>query len=287
MIELFPEITEAQKQAFISGKVCLIKNPISISTQNEILEATSFDAGNNLSIAGRSFDVLSNVDAVMLAGGGYTNGVQIIVYDTVFDELTGETNYTEIYPTLVDGVDTTNFEQTIKDLCEQTPDSRWISYQNTDKQLEGSYQQIKLLAWGLIFFIGLIGLLNIINTTYTNIHTRLGEIGMQRAIGMSTTSLYKTFLWEGAYYGLIASVIGAITGYICTVFIGAAAIEKLAFAAVPIIPIVQATFISVIACLIATCIPLSQIAKIALLIQLKLLNSEGFIIKPSFGGIIK
>ncbi len=264
LIELFPEITEAQKQAFISGKVCLIKNPISISTQNEILEATSFDAGNNLSIAGRSFDVLSNVDAVMLAGGGYTNGVQIIVYDTVFDELTGETNYTEIYPTLVDGVDTTNFEQTIKDLCEQTPDSRWISYQNTDKQLEGSYQQIKLLAWGLIFFIGLIGLLNIINTTYTNIHTRLGEIGMQRAIGMSTTSLYKTFLWEGAYYGLIASVIGAITGYICTVFIGAAAIEKLAFAAVPIIPIVQATFISVIACLIATCIPLSQIAKMSI-----------------------
>lgn len=87
---------------------------------------------------------------------------------------------------------------------------------------------------------------------------------MQRAIGMSTTSLYKTFLWEGAYYGLIASVIGAITGYICTVFIGAAAIEKLAFAAVPIIPIVQATFISVIACLIATCIPLSQIAKMSI-----------------------
>lgn len=264
LTELFPEITEAQKQAFISGKVCLIKNPISISTQNEILEATSFDAGDNLSIAGRSFDVLSNVDAVMLAGGGYTNGVQIIVYDTVFDELTGGTNYTEIYPTLVDGVDTTNFEQTIKDLCEQTPDSRWISYQNTDKQLEESYQQIKLLAWGLIFFIGLIGLLNIINTTYTNIHTRLGEIGMQRAIGMSTTSLYKTFLWEGAYYGLIASVIGAITGYICTIFIGAAAIEKLAFAAVPIIPIVQATFISVLACLIATCIPLSQIAKMSI-----------------------
>lgn len=264
LTELFPEITEAQKQAFISGKVCLIKNPISISTQNEILEATSFDAGDNLSIAGRSFDVLSNVDAVMLAGGGYTNGVQIIVYDTVFDELTGGTNYTEIYPTLVDGVDTTNFEQTIKDLCEQTPDSRWISYQNTDKQLEESYQQIKLLAWGLIFFIGLIGLLNIINTTYTNIHTRLGEIGMQRAIGMSTTSLYKTFLWEGAYYGLIASVIGAITGYICTIFIGAAAIEKLAFAAVPIIPIVRATFISVLACLIATCIPLSQIAKMSI-----------------------
>ena len=197
-------------------------------------------------------------------GGGYTNGVQIIVYDTAFDELTGENNYTEIYPTLVDGADTDNFEQAIEALCEQTPNSRWISYQNTDKQLEESYQQIKLLAWGLIFFIGLIGLLNIINTTYTNIHTRIGEIGMQRAIGMSSASLYKTFLWEGAYYGLIASVVGAITGYICTIFIGAVATEQLAFVAVPIISIIQATFASVIACLIATCIPLRQIAKMSI-----------------------
>ena len=33
---------------------------------------------------------------------------------------------------------------------------------------------------------------------------------MQRAIGMSAASLYKTFLWEGAYYGIIASVIGMV-----------------------------------------------------------------------------
>lgn len=32
---------------------------------------------------------------------------------------------------------------------------------------------------------------------------------MQRAIGMSGNSLYKTFLWEGAYYGIIASIAGA------------------------------------------------------------------------------
>ena len=33
---------------------------------------------------------------------------------------------------------------------------------------------------------------------HINIHTRVNEIGMQRAIGMSAASLYKTFLWEGA-----------------------------------------------------------------------------------------
>ena len=78
-----------------------------------------------------------------------------------------------------------------------------------------SFEQIKMLCWVLIIFIGIIGILNIINTVYSNIHTRVGEIGMQRAIGMSAASLYKTFLWEGAYYGIIASVIGAVFGYVC------------------------------------------------------------------------
>lgn len=76
-----------------------------------------------------------------------------------------------------------------------------------------------LLAWGLILFVGLIGVLNIINTVYTNIHTRKKEIGTQRAIGMSLKSLYKTFLWEGAYYGLLAAVIGGIAGSFCAMVI--------------------------------------------------------------------
>ena len=110
-------------------------------------------------------------------------------------------------------------------------------------------------------FIGFIGVLNIINTVYTNIHTRVSEIGMQRAIGMSKTSLYKTFLWEGAYYGLIASVFGGLLGYICAAFIEAAVNNTLQFGTVPIIPILEAAAVSVIACLIATAIPLRSIAR--------------------------
>ena len=79
-----------------------------------------------------------------------------------------------------------------------------------------------MLCWALIIFIGIIGILNIINTVYSNIHTRVNEIGMQRAIGMSAASLYKTFLWEGAYYGIFASLIGVVLGYICCVFVNAA-----------------------------------------------------------------
>ena len=124
-----------------------------------------------------------------------------------------------------------------------------------------SFAQIKMLCWVLIAFIGVIGVLNIINTVYSNIHTRVGEIGMQRAIGMSAASLYKTFLWEGAYYGIFASVIGAVLGYVCCIFVGAAKTDTLQLVTVPVMAIIEATVVSIAACLLATAIPLRSIAK--------------------------
>ena len=118
-----------------------------------------------------------------------------------------------------------------------------------------------MLCWGLIVFIGLIGILNIVNTVYSNIHTRIAEIGMQRAIGMSTESLYKTFLWEGAYYGIIASIVGGILGYICSIFVNAATTDSLQFVAIPYLSIFEVAIVSIAACLLATAIPLRSIAK--------------------------
>lgn len=261
---LMPSLTEDEIQTLKYGKACLVKNPIPISYEGKQTEITSFTTGDTISVANKELKVLGNCNAVGLDNQGFVNGVQVVVFDTVYDQLTGNNTYSELYPVLEEGADRQAVEQKIEQICDQAAGSRWLSYKNTDKQLEESYQQIKLLAWGLILFIGLIGLLNIINTTYTNIHTRVNEIGMQRAIGMSTASLYKTFLWEGAYYGIIASAIGAIAGYTFTIFVGAAATDKLALVAFPVEPVLQATLISIAACLAATCLPLRQIAKMSI-----------------------
>ena len=78
---------------------------------------------------------------------------------------------------------------------------------------------------------------------------------MQRAICMSIDSIYKNFLWEGVYYGIIA------LGYICTIFINAATTDDLQFVTVPYLSIIEVTVISIIACLLTTAIPLRTIAK--------------------------
>ena len=77
-------------------------------------------------------------------------------------------------------------------------------------------------------------------------------------------SLYKTFLWESAYYGIIASVIGSVLGYVCTIFIEAATSDTLQLVAIPVIPILEATLLAVGACLMATAIPLRKISKMSI-----------------------
>ena len=86
------------------------------------------------------------------------------------------------------------FGRRLEEFCEKAEGTVCVSFEDTDRQIEESFAQINLLAWGLILFVGLIGILNIINTVSTNIHTRKAEIGMQRAVGMSISSLYRTFL---------------------------------------------------------------------------------------------
>jgi len=78
---------------------------------------------------------------------------------------------------------------------------------------------------------------------------------------MSAASLYKTFLWEGAYYAIFASVIGAVLGYVCCIFVGAAKTDTLQLVTVPVMAIIEVAVVSVAACLLATAIPLRSIAK--------------------------
>ena len=188
----------------------------------------------------------------------------MIVDDAIYERLTGKDTYSEFLPTLNEGADREIFDTFIEAFCDRTPGTTFLSYEESDQQLKESFAQIQMLAWGLILFVGLIGILNIINTVYSNIHTRVGEIGMQRAIGMSAASLYKTFLWEGAYYGIIASVIGAVFGYVCCIFVGAAQTDALQLVAVPVMAIVEAAIISIVACLLATAIPLRSIARMSI-----------------------
>ena len=265
LISYVNSLSEQDKADLLSGTACIVKNPIPFSYEGENFENTSFEYNDTILVNEYKLRVVGIANtAVTINNEGFTNGVQIIVSNKTYNLLTANNYYLEVYPTLKSQMDHAQFETWLDNWCDKNTGSHWISYQQTAKQLEESFKQISMLCWWLIFFIGFIGILNIVNTVYSNIHTRIAEIGMQRAIGMSANSLYKTFLWEGAYYGMIASIIGGILGYICTIFINAATTNRLQFVSIPYLPIIEAALISIVACLSATAIPLRSIAKMSI-----------------------
>lgn len=260
------QVSAEELQQLLDGKACVVRNPLPISYEEETLPYTSIKAGTSIQVAGTTLTVLQTLDDydhgyLSIGNGGFTNGVQVVVDDSLYQQLTKSDTYAELLPTLKKDADTDAFADFLDTFCKETPGTTLLSYEKADQQLEESFAQIQMLAWGLIGFIGLIGILNIINTVSTNIHTRVAEIGVQRAIGMSRGSLYKTFLWEGAYYGLIAAVVGSVLGYGCTIFIDAATSETLQLIPPPLLPICEATFLSIAACLLATALPLRAISK--------------------------
>ena len=255
-------LSDGDKEDLRNGTACLVKNPIPFSVEGQSIENTELSVNDEIQVGGKTLRVIGIVtDPVTINNDGFINGVQIIVCDAAYTAMTGQEQYAEVYPALTESADTEQFENWLDKWCSQNTGSHWLSYLQSDAELAESFAQINMLCWGLILFIGLIGVLNIINTVYTNIHTRVSEIGMQLAIGMSKASLYKTFLWEGAYYGLIASVFGGLLGYICSIVIEAAVNNTLQFGTVPIVSIMEAAAVSVAACLAATAIPLRSIAK--------------------------
>ncbi|WP_394870035.1 ABC transporter permease [Clostridioides difficile] len=260
--DLMPSITDSILEDFKNGSICFIKNPIAISTPGVKTRHTNLKPKDNITINKKQLDIYSTVDKMFfLQGNGWINGVDVIVYDSVYNTLTNKNKFNQINIYAKDKSKLEQIRLSIEQICENNPGSHWISYIESDKQLKESFKQIEFLAWAVILFVGLIGALNIINTTHTNINTRTNEIGVKRAIGMSNSSLYKMFLWEGVYYGIFAAIFGSIAGYVSAIIINMATIEKLDFTNIPITSILQATIISILACIIATLIPLRKVKK--------------------------
>lgn len=257
-----PSITNSTLEDFKNGSICFIKNPVAISTPGVKTKYTNLKPKDNITINKNQLEIYSTIDKMFfLQGNGWLNGVDVIVYDSVYDTLTNKGKFNQINIYAKDKSDLEQIRLSIEHICKNNPGSHWISYIESDKQLKESFEQIEFLAWAVILFVGLIGTLNIINTTNTNINTRINEIGVKRAIGMSNSSLYKMFLWEGAYYGIFASIFGSIAGYASAVIINMATIEKLDFTNIPILSISQVTLVSILACIIATLIPLRKVKK--------------------------
>lgn len=104
---------------------------------------------------------------------------------------------------------TTNVEPTMHYTSKKT-------YIDDFKQLQSTYL---IIGGVLCFIVGLIGLLNFINSMLTSIITRKREFAMLKSIGMTKKQLYKMLIFEGLYYGLLTIAITLTIGNVFSYFI--------------------------------------------------------------------
>ena len=158
-------------------------NKVSFATglivhSHETLQKASLDEAHflscvpDLSEQGK-VDLLARMTGVadspgMINNAGYTNGVQVIVADSVYNYIVVNNNFSEIYPILKESADAETLESWIDDWFADNPSTRWLSYSMSDAQREESFKQIQMLCRALIIFIDIIDVPNIINTVYRN-----------------------------------------------------------------------------------------------------------------------
>ncbi len=121
---------------------------------------------------------------------------------------------------------------------------------------------IKILAYGFIVVIVLIGSVNILNTITVSIMTRRKELAALKSIGMSQKDLKKMVIYEGLLYGFFGSIQGIFFGCLLSYILYIAVSNTISFEwSIPY----QASFITFITALlisyIAVLIPLRKIQK--------------------------
>lgn len=77
---------------------------------------------------------------------------------------------------------------------------------------EGKVSKVKILLYGFVVVVSLIGGVNIINTLTTNIILRRREFAALKSIGLTEKGLRKVVVLEGILYGIMGSLYGSVIG---------------------------------------------------------------------------
>ncbi|HAG43293.1 MAG TPA: ABC transporter permease [Clostridium sp.] len=142
-----------------------------------------------------------------------TNVLTLITGDQVLKNITGEApKIRNLSIALKDKALNLKTAEEVNNILKDYPSYTVINYADINKSQKNSMLMIKVLIYGFIAVITLISSINIINTITMNITLRRKESAMLKSIGMSQKDLKTIIRYEGVFYGIIGSTLGAIVG---------------------------------------------------------------------------
>jgi putative ABC transport system permease protein len=194
---------------------------------NYLVDGEIFDKGlevnDNIEIDGKKFKIMGFLEST----GTPQEDSQLYIADDYYLELyPNSTSYAQI----VAVVDTTNLERTIENVEKNLRKLRGLERGKEDffvQSFEGMMESFSSALDIIIGFVILIALISVIvsavntaNTMITSVLERYKEIGILKAIGARNSEIFGIFLFESAFLGLIAGILGVLLGWGMTSFAG-------------------------------------------------------------------
>jgi putative ABC transport system permease protein len=102
----------------------------------------------------------------------------------------------------------------LEDIINKAGDLKLINIIDQNRKTKSAILMIKILLYGFVIVVSLIGSVNIINTLTTNIILRKREFATLKCIGLTQRGLRKMIILEGMLYGIMGSIYGSIVGSI-------------------------------------------------------------------------
>ena len=140
----------------------------------------------------------------------YYGADEFVLNEQTFIQDSG-TNNVMYYACDVSDESTADMEDYLSDLTkEQMPQFDYESKSIYAEEFDAFRNMFLLLGSVLSFIIGLVGVLNFLNTILTGIMNRRREFAMLQSIGMTGNQLKTMLIWEGLYYALGSIVVSLV-----------------------------------------------------------------------------
>lgn len=200
---------------------------VAVLGYNYLLEDKIFkkplDVNDYIEINGERVKVIGFLEAV----GNPADDAQIYVTNDYFLDLIPDK---DTYAEIVARIDLNNIDKAVENIERGLRKHRDVEkgkedffVQSFEEMIESFSSAINIII-GFIILIALISVLvstiNTANTMITSVLERYKEIGILKAIGARNSEIFYVFLFESAFLGLVAGVLGTLLGWGLSVVVG-------------------------------------------------------------------
>lgn len=156
--------------------------------------------------------VIATVEIEPFIRMGNMKGIQLITTEEVAKNLTKKVliKPVSLDIKIKDAKKEEEAKTAIGDEIKEAPSLGIINHLSENRRDQASQLMIKILAYGFIVVVSLIGSVNTINTLTTNIILRKKEFAALKSIGLTQEGLKKMIVLEGFLYGIGGTIYGSI-----------------------------------------------------------------------------